>query len=171
MSQNRTATPQEASSSIYVQQDLDNITAQLRKRTIIIGAPCLVLLAVLIWSLLPAVRLEWVTTLCTILIGVILIAAYDLALKPIICYRNFLTNALHGRVRETTLPFIALSEDVNMVDGVACRALTCQDVDGKGRNYERLFYFDCEKTFPDFQEGELLHIVHHDLMVANIFRA
>ena len=129
----------------------------------------MLLIAVLVYSLM--VRIEWLTSGSTILILAGLIAAYDLAIKPLVCYRRHLNNVLHGRVRESTLPFVALGEDVNMVDGVAYRAMTCQDTDGKGRPYDRLFYFDSLKPFPDFAEGEMLHIIHHDLVVADVTRA
>ena len=116
-------------------------------------------------------RVEAVTTICTILIGVLLIFCYDLLIKPLCCYRKLLKNVLFGRVHETQLPFISLSDDVNMVDGVACHQLICEDFDAKGRPYERLFYLDAQKTCPEFAKGEALCIVHHDLLVADVTRA
>lgn len=156
-------------SAIYTEQDYSDITAQLKKRWFVASIPCLLLLAVLVWSLI--IRLEWLTTTCTILIGVILIAGYDLFIKPIACYRRHLDNVLYGRARESTLPFLAISDDMNLVDGVTYRSVTCQDVDGKGRLYERLFYFDTTKAFPDFQTGDMLRIIHHDLVIADIGHA
>lgn len=153
-------------STIYSAKDYETIQAQIRKRWRIVALPCIVLLAVLIWSL--TARIEWVTTGCTILIGVILIAAYDLAIKPLDCYRRHLRNVLYSRVHEATLPFVALSEDISMVEGVACRALTCLDYDAKGRPYDRLFYFDCLKQFPEAAEGDMLRVIHHDLVVADV---
>lgn len=157
------------SSAIYTEKDFENITRQISKRRSVIALPCAILLVLMVWSL--TVRLEWVTSASTVLIGLILIAAYDLALKPLMCYKRHLDSVLHGRTRETTLPFVSISEDVSLVGGVNCRALTCQDVDGKGRPYDRLFYFDCMKEFPDFQEGDMLRVVHHDLLVADVQRA
>ncbi len=157
------------SSTIYTEQDYTLIRQQIATRWRFIAIPCVILLIVLVWSL--TVRIEWITSVCTAVIGVILIAAYDLAVKPLVCYKRHLNNVLHGKTREVTLPFVALSEDVNLVDGVNCRALTCLDYDGKGRPYDRLFYFDCLKELPDFQEGEMLRIVHHDLIVADVQRA
>jgi len=156
-------------STIYTEQDFTDIKQQIAKRWRIVAIPCAILLAVLIWSL--TVRIEWITSTCTAIIGVTLIAAYDLAIKPLVCYKRHLNNVLHGKTHEATLPFVALSEDVNMVDGVNCRAMTCLDYDGKGRPYDRLFYFDCLKEFPDFAEGEMLRIVHHDLVVADVQQA
>lgn len=156
-------------STIYSQEDLDAINRQIRQRWLAVAAPCAALLAGVVVSLI--FRVEAVTTICTILIGVLLIFCYDLLIKPLCCYRKLLKNVLFGRVHEAKLPFVALSEDVNMVDGVACHQLICEDFDAKGRPYERLFYFDAEKTCPEFQAGDRLHIVHHDLLVADVTRA
>ena len=154
-------------STIYSEADYTAIVAQQRKRWLILSIPCVLLAAVLIVSLV--VRIEWLTSLSTILIGITLIAGYDLFIKPLNCYARHLRHCLHGRTRECELPFIRLSENIDVVDGVRCRQLLCSDLDAKGRPYERLFYFDAEKTFPQANEGDVLHIVHHDLTVANIY--
>ena len=166
MSTNRT---EPRSSTLFSQQDLDAVNAQISHRWLLIAIPCALLLATLIFSLV--VRIEWITTACTILIGVILIAAGDLAIKPLNCYRRLLRNVLFGRVHEATLPFVAFSEDVNMVDGVPCRAMTCLDYDGKNRPYERLFYFVAMKKAPELREGQTVCVSHHDLIVADVVPA
>ena len=153
--------------AIYSEADYTAIIAQQRKRWLILIIPCILLAAVLVVSLI--VRMEWLTSLSTILIGVLLIAGYDLFIKPLNCYARHLRHCLHGRTRECELPYIRLSENIDVVEGVRCRQLLCADLDAKGRPYERLFYFDAEKTFPEVNEGDLLHIVHHDLAVANIY--
>ena len=154
-------------STIYSEADYTAIVAQQRKRWLILSIPCALLAAVLVVSLV--VRMEWLTSLSTILIGILLIAGYDLLIKPLSCYARHLRHCLHGRTRECELPFIRLSENIDVVDGVRCRQLLCSDLDAKGRPYERLFYFDAEKSFPQANEGDVLHIVHHDLTVANIY--
>lgn len=156
-------------STIYSPEDVSAVKEQIRRRWLAVGAPCVVLLAVLIVSLV--LRVEAVTTVSTILIGTILIFCWDMFIKPLSCYRKYLESVLYGRTHEAVLPFIALSEDVNVVDGVPCRSLTCQDVDAKGRPYERLFYFDAQKTFPAFEQGDMLRVTHHDLIVADVTRA
>lgn len=153
--------------TIYTEADYASISQQLRRRWIALLIPCGVLCAVLAYSLI--VRVEWLTSAATIIIGVLLIAGYDFAIKPLNCYQRHLTNCLHGRTRECDLPFISLSENVDVVDGVRCRQLLCADEDAKGRPYERLFYFDAEKEFPQTEPGTMLHIVHYDLNVANIY--
>ena len=154
---------------LYNEADYSAITAQMRKRWQIVGIPCVILAAVLVVSLY--VRLEWLTVACTLIIGVMLIAGYDLFIKPLRCYALHLKNCLHGRTRECELPFIRLSENIDLVDGVQYRQLLCSDTDGKGRPYERLFYFDVLARFPEINEGDMLHIVHHDLAVADVYPA
>lgn len=152
---------------IYTEANYLAITQQQRKRWLLIAIPCLILLIPLVAGLL--VRVEWMTSVSTILIGVILIAGYDLAIKPLHCYEQHLYNCLHGRTRECELPFLRLSENIDLVDGVRYRQLLCSDTDGKGRPYERLFYFDALAEFPQVNEGDMLHIVHHDLAVADVY--
>ena len=154
------------SNTIYSQSDLTAIRAQKSKRWLALGIPCAVLAAALVYSLV--IRLEWLTSAATILIGAILIAGHDFLIKPLACYETHLKNCLQGRTRACDLPFISLSENVDVVDGVRCRQLLCEDFDAKGRPYERLFYFDAEKQLPDIQPGQTVRIVHHDLMVADI---
>ena len=151
---------------LYSMNDLTAIRAQKKRRWLALEIPCAVLAAVLVYSL--TIRLEWLTSASTLLIGVILIAGHDFFIKPLSCYERHLVNCLQGRTRECDLPFISLSENIDLVDGVNCRQLLCADEDAKGRPYERLFYFDAEKQLPDVQPGQTVHIVHHDLMVANI---
>lgn len=155
-------------STIYTEADYTTIVNQQRKRWLILGVPCAMLAAALVVSLV--IRLEWLTSASTILLGVLLIAGYDLFIKPLHCYERHLKNCMHGRTRECDLPFIRLSENIDVVDGVRFHQLLCADLDAKGRPYERLFYFDAEKAFPEANEGDMLHIVHHDLAVANIYR-
>ena len=152
---------------IYSEADYAAIVIQQKKRWLLIALPCIPLLIVLLVGLFC--RVEWLTTVSTIIIGVILIAGYDLAIKPLHCYEVHLYNSLHGRTRECELPFIRLSENIDLVDGVCFHQLLCKDMDAKGRPYERLFYFDVEKTFPDVKEGDMIHIVHHDLNVADMY--
>lgn len=155
--------------TIYTEADYSAIRQQMKKRWTILLIPIAVLLAVLVYSLI--FRVEWLSSAATIMIGVILIAGYDFAIKPLRCYARHLDNALRGRTRECDLPFVSLSENVDVVDGVRFRQLLFADVDAKGRPYDRLFYFDAEKEFPAAKPGDMMHIVHHDLSVTNIYQA
>lgn len=153
--------------TIYTEADYAAISRQHKNRWLALAIPCVLLLAVLIYSL--CVRVEWLTSASTVLIGVILIAGYDFLIKPVRCYQLHLNHALHGRTAECDLPFIRLGENVDVVDGVSYRQLLCADNDGKNRPYERLFYFDAAKEFPNVKEGDMLHIAHYELTVANVY--
>ncbi|MBQ2954117.1 MAG: hypothetical protein IJE07_11360 [Clostridia bacterium] len=156
-------------SPLYTAGDMAAITRQIRSRWLCLGIPCLLLLVGVVVSFI--FRVEAITTVCTILMGVLLIFFWDLYIKPLCCYRKHLDSVMNGITHEAVLPFVSLSEDVNMVDGVACHALTCMDTDAKGRPYERLFYLDAQKTCPEFSEGETIRVIHHDLLVADVHRA
>lgn len=159
----------QTTNTLYAQQDLTDVQRQRTRRWIAAAVPCAVLLGVLIYSV--TIRLQWLSIAATIAIGVVLIAGYDLAIKPLSCYIRHVENALHGRTREAVLPFVALSEEVSLVDGVYYHAMTCEDVDGKGRPYDRLFYFDVMKPFPALRPGERVRVIHHDLEVADLQKA
>ncbi len=152
--------------TLYQEEEITTVTQQLKKRWGLMCLPCVLLLALVVYAV--CVRNEMLANIATIGLGAVLIAGYDLALKPLYCYRRHLRNVLHGRVREVELPFVALSEDVNIVDGVTCRALTCTDYDAKGRPYDRLFYLDALKALPDIQQGDMVRVVHHDLTISDI---
>ena len=107
--------------AIYTEADYTAISAQHKKRWLALAIPCVLLLAVLIYSL--CVRIEWLTSVSTILIGVILIAGYDFAIKPIFCYQRHLNHCLHGRTRDCELPFIRLSENIDV--WTACASASC----------------------------------------------
>lgn len=154
---------------MYTESDLQSVLAQRKRRWTVLLIPVAVLAVVLVGSLI--VRVEWLTTAATIVGGVMLIAGYDLCIKPLDDYATHVDNMLHGRRREIDLPFAALSGDISLVDGVRYYALTATDYDEKGKPYERLFYFDAEKPSPDFKAGEMLHIVFHDKEIADISRS
>ena len=156
-------------SALYSPDELTTHQALLTRRWVMVAVPCLLFAAGLVFAVI--IRNEPLSIICTCLIGAILIFCHDFFIKPVSSYVRHLNNVLNGRVREIDLPFHALSEDMNLVDGVSYHSLTCVDIDGKGRPYERLFYIDALKTIPDFKEGEMVHIVHHDLVIANITHA
>ena len=144
------------------------IRAQLKKRLILVLIPVLVLLGAAIYFAIQ--RNEVATDVLTIVSLSVLIFCYDLFLKPLRCYQRHLDNVISGRRRAVDLPFLAISDDISLVDGVPYRAMTCTDLDAKGRPYDRLFYFDAEKPFPAIAAGETVRVVHHELDVSDVVR-
>lgn len=154
---------------MYTETDLQSVLAQRKRRWIVLSIPLAVMLAVLVCSLV--LRVQWLSIAATIIGGALFIAGHDLFIKPLSKYATHVDNMLHGRKREIDLPFSSLSQDISVVDGVRYYAMNAADFDEKGKPYERLFYFDAEKTFPGFEEGEMLHIVFHDKEIASVTRA
>ena len=56
------------------------------------------------------------------------------------------------------------------MDGVLCRTVTVidHDHDDNEKPYERIFYFDVLKPFPDLTPGQKLHVVFHDRAVVSL---
>jgi hypothetical protein len=155
-------------SSLFSAQDQAAIRAQLKKRLILVLIPVLALLGAAIYFAIQ--RNEVATDVLTIVSLAVLIFCYDLFLKPLRCYQRHLDNVISGRRRAVDLPFLAISDDISLVDGVPYRAMTCSDLDAKGRPYDRLFYFDAEKPFPAIAAGETVRVVHHELDVSDVVR-
>lgn len=153
-------------SSLFSAQDQAAIRAQLKKRLILVLIPVLVLLGAAIYFAIQ--RNEVATDVLTIVSLSVLIFCYDLFLKPLRCYQRHLNNVISGRRRAVDLPFLAISDDISLVDGVPYRAMTCTDLDAKGRPYDRLFYFDAEMPFPAIAAGETVRVVHHELDVSDV---
>ncbi len=154
---------------MYTEKDLDELNQQLKHRKTILLVVLAFLLAGIIYSLV--IRVEALTAGLTIAAGVIAIAAHDLALRPIRCYRTHVENVLHGRIHEMDGMFRSLSEEISMVDGVLYHAVTLEVPDEKGQPSERLFYFDTQKSFPGFSSGDMVHVVYHDREIASMSKA
>lgn len=151
---------------MYSEKDLDALHAQLKRRRGILFALLALFLAGIVVSLI--IRIEALTIGLTIAAGMLAIAVYDLALRPIKCYITHVDNMLHGRTREIDGIFRSLNNEVSLVDGVSYHALTLEVPDDKGTPTERLFYFDRQKDFPAYQPGDALHVVYHDREIASL---
>lgn len=155
---------------MYTEQDLLSIRKQLKTRWTILGVVALLFIAAIVYSLI--IRVEALTAGLTIAMGAILIFTFDLALKPLHCYAALLDNLLHGRTRELDCTYHSIDADISLVDGVKYYGMSVlqQDEDG-GDPFERLLYWDAQKPIPQLNQGEKLHIVYHDRMIASLNRA
>ena len=151
---------------MYTEQDLSAIQQQQNKRWIALLIPCVVLLCVLVYSLM--IRVEWLTSAVTILVGAVLLFFYEMTIKPLHCYKKHIKNCLHGRKHELDCTYHSIDADISVVDGVRYYSMTVLQPDEKGDPFERLLYWDAEKPFPVLQGGEKLHILYHDRMVAQM---
>lgn len=161
--------PMQGGMPMYTENDLTAIRAQQKKRWLTLLIPELVLIAALVYSLI--VRSEILTDVLTLLAGTVLIAGYDLFIKPLHRYEIHLNNVLHGIVHDLDAEFGGISEDLSEVDGVVYRTLTVVCYDEKNKPYDRTFYYDNEKPVPTFTPGQMLHLVYHDHELASVTAA
>lgn len=146
---------------MYTQQDLTAIRAQAKKRWIMLCIPSALFIVGVIVSLV--VRNEIATDVFSLLLGVTLIAGYDLLIKPLNCYARMLDGLLNGITHEITdCTFTHLDEDVSLVEGVAYYGMTVTFIDEKNKPYDRLFYYDAQKPRISFPVGTPLRLVYHD---------
>ena len=153
---------------MYTEQELTNIRNQQKKRWLILLIPCLILLAVIVYSL--TIRLEWLTSAATVVIGVLLIFGYEMFIRPLHQYAVHMDNCLHGRTRELDCTYLGTDADLSLVDGVRFYAMSFQQLDDDGDPFERMLYWDAQKPVPALQSGDQLHIVYHDRMIAQLNR-
>lgn len=155
---------------MYTDNDLQEIRAQIKRREIGMLIPGVALLAGVVVTLI--LRMEWATTLCTCLLGGMVIFFYDLLLKPLCCYERHVKGVLQGRTHEIEGMFKGMDGEVSQVEGVAYHSILVQVGDAKNRTGEddRLFYFDCEKPFPDLTEGDRVKVTYHDREVAALVK-
>ena len=154
---------------LYTETNLQAIQAQQKKRWMAVGIPAAACFVGMIVCFI--LRIEWATAACTAVGGVILMAGWDLFIKPLKCYERHLKAALHGRRAETTLAFSALDHDESIVDGVRYYSFMLTDYDKKGQLFDCLFYYDAELPRPDYKPGDMLHITYYDKMICSVDRA
>lgn len=151
---------------MYSQSDLDQLSADLRRRWIIYTIPAVLLLGTQIYSL--TVRNEVLTIAAGILLCFWSIFYIGLNIVPVMRYRTHVNNMLHGITHSIHAVFQHFDADDSLVDGVNFRAMHIICKDDAGEDYERLFYWDLEKPLPAFQKGQALEIVYHDRQVADV---
>lgn len=151
---------------MYTESDLEMITKQRRKRWIILAIPAVLALAAVVVTV--CFRWQVWTVACTVLFGVLLIGGYGLFIKPLSDYAKHLNNALHGRVREAELTFDHVESEKATVEGVDYFPMTCTEINDAGKVEEHLFYWDCQKKFPEIEKGTAVKITYHDREVCDI---
>ncbi len=80
---------------LYSENDLLQISSQLKKRWFLLGIGLAVILAVFIWSL--TARTEWLSVVSFFLFCVLSIFVIEMLCLPLHRYKRLLTSALAGR--------------------------------------------------------------------------
>ena len=154
---------------MYTEQDYADICAQIKQRFFALGIPALLLLAAVIVSFV--LRIRWLTTALSIVLGAACIFCYGLLLYPVIAYKRHLDEVLHGRVRSTTGAFKEMEEQAVMREGVKYYPMLISVGDMENPEDDRLFYYDANLPRPDWQIGEMLTVTAHDKALGAWVRA
>ena len=145
---------------LYSEQDLQKIQGQLNKRLLLLGVFSTILLAVVVYSFV--IRVELMTTISVILMGMVIIFVLDLFCKPLWQYRRLIQNALHGRSHTESFVYDHLENEISQVDGVTCRSMVFLGTPDKHGTREQMYYWDAELALPGFQQGDQVTLRYTD---------
>ena len=141
---------------LYTQQDYDRLSAQLKKRYLLLGIVCAVFLAGFIAAMI--LRIEWLAMVTLFLLCAVSLFVIDLFCLPLHRYRRLVGTALKGRTHTGTFEFVRQEEEISQVDGVPCRGLIFLGEPDKHGTREQRFYWDNELPLPAFREGDQVTI-------------
>ncbi|MBE5786530.1 MAG: hypothetical protein E7324_03225 [Clostridiales bacterium] len=146
---------------MYTQQDYNDISAQLKKRSwLMMGLPALPALAIIVYSVIT--RTAWLTQLTTCVLGCYLLFVRGLFIAPVAAYKQHLTNVMQGRVRTYTGAFKEMEEEKVLRDGVYFYPMLINVGRMQDEEDDRLFYYDANLTLPPWQVGDRITVTAHD---------
>lgn len=148
---------------MYQEQELAAVRAQIRKRWIALGIPCLIIFALQVYSL--TIRNRTLTYITGIGLCLIMLFFFEMTIHPLIRYEKHVNAMLHGITHEITATFQNFDSNESLVDGLAFRAMNVICIDEEQKPYERFFYYDIEKPLPDLQKEDRIQITYHDRQV------
>lgn len=150
---------------MYTKQDFDDLTAQLKKRRLILSLPCILLLGLIVYSLI--IRLMWLTIALSILLGIVLIFGITMFISPVTVYCRHVDHALYGRVRKTEGCLKEMEETPVWRDGLMLLPLIININDMKNEEDDRLFYYDGRRPLPGWDVGQRLLLTSYDKLITD----
>lgn len=145
---------------MYTTADYAAVRQQKNKRIALLAIPCALLLAGIVVSFI--VRMEWLTSLLSVVLGIVLMFCLDMFILPLHRYENHLAHALGGKTRQITG---CLKEmEVNLVDkeGLPFYPVIININKMENEEDDRLFYWDAHTPRPDWQPGQKLTLTSYD---------
>jgi hypothetical protein len=136
---------------LYSAEMLESLNGKLKKRWILTGVVSALLLAAFVWSVV--IRVEWLSILLLVLLGVFLIFFIEMFCRPLLDYRKLVVSALSGRSHDRVMEYVRTEPDSSSVDGVSCLSLIFLGDADKHGSREQLLYWDEEIPLPALQEG------------------
>lgn len=148
---------------MYTTQNIEDVTRQLRKRTLLLLAPVMLLLAALALSFVS--RVQWLSAALLSLMAIILIAGLHLFILPVRKYRDFLKAAAHGKTRRDELAFQAVEAVPVLREGIKVYPVMMLAEHTKEGLEERQYYYDANLPLPDWKRGERLALTSHERLI------
>lgn len=148
---------------MYTEQDLKDISRQLKRRIAALLLPALFLLGGVILTFIR--RNQTATILLFIILCFAVIFVYGLLISPLVKYRKFLASILYGANRTTEGYFKNFVAEQSERDGVLFSSLFLNISNSDDEEDDRLFYWDARLPLPDFQKGDKLLITSQDKAV------
>ena len=148
---------------MYTEQDFSDIKAQKKKRALLMMIPCILLLAVIIYSLV--IRMEALTVGLTIVLGCYFFFVHGLLYMPVNAYYQHMDQVMHGRTRTITGAFKEMNETAVLRDGVYYYPMLLNVGRMEDEEDDRLFYFDANLPRPAWEKGDMLTLTYHDKAV------
>ncbi len=149
--------------TLYAEQDLAALRAQLKRRWLALLLPELALLALLVYSLV--VRNKALTVICSIVMGCLAVGMITLVIGPLRRYVLFLQEAMQGRQRELEGVLKGLEQHPVLRDGVRFVPFTVNVGRPDEDKDDRLLYWDWNLPLPAWQPGDRLWISSFDKAV------
>ena len=137
---------------LYSEKDIRQITAQLKKRYLLLGCGLAVILALFIVSMI--IRVEWLSMVLFFLFCAVAVFVIELFCLPLHRYKKLIVSALTGRTHTGVFEYEQAEENISVVDGVSCRGLLFLGEPDKHGTREQRYYWDCEIPLPDFRAGD-----------------
>ena len=136
---------------LYSEKDFQQVSAQLKKRFLLLGLVLAVLLALFIFSVIN--RTEWLSMITFFLFFAVLVFVIELFCMPLFRYRKLILSALTGRTHTETLVYDHEEAETSLVDGVVCKGLIFLGEPDKHGTREQRYYWDNERPLPSFASG------------------
>ena len=137
---------------LYSEQDCTRLSAQLKKRYLILAAVLAVLAALFVVSMI--IRVEWLSVVLLILFCSVAVFVIEMFCIPLHKYKKLVVSALTGRTHVETFEYESTEADLSVVDGVACHGLIFLGEPDKHGTRAQRFYWDKEIPLPAFNPGD-----------------
>lgn len=148
---------------MYTRQDYEELSAQLKKRLLLLAVPTVLLFAGIVASL--CIRLQWLTVVLTLVLGFMIIFCYLMFISPVHYYRAHVEHALQGKVRHLEGCMKEMEETALWREGLLLWPMIVNINDMENEEDDRLFYYDARLPRPQWEKGTRLSITSYDKLV------